>query len=134
MMLDDQLTVSRAQALTVTANSTDYIDMGANRSLGAGQEVIPFVDISAVGGTAPTLTVAFVGADDTGFSTNKITIDSVTPTLVSGTPFGFVRMSARVHLPKRYYRFEYTLGGTSPTMTITAGLCANEQTEITRSV
>lgn len=132
MMQDDQLMVSRAQVLTATANSTDLIDMGAARSLGAGQEFIPTVVITANTGTSPTLTVALVGADDSAFSTNKITIDSVTPTLVSGTAFGIVRMTARAHMPKRFYRYEYTVGGTSPSITITAGFAANEQTEYTR--
>ena len=132
MMLDDQLTVSRSQVVTATGNSTDYIDMGAARSLGAGQEVVPMLDITAVSGTAPTLTAALVGADDAAFSLNKITIDTVTPTLVSGTPNGFVRMTARAHLPKRFYRFEYTVGGTAPSITLSASIAANEQTEITR--
>lgn len=132
MMLDDQLLVSRSQVVTATGNSTDYIDHGRAVSLGAGEEMEIMINITAVSGTSPTLTVAWTGADDSAFSTNKITIATVTPTLVSGTPNGFVRVGVPAHLSKRYMRAEFTVGGTSPSITLSVALVKNEQTEITR--
>jgi hypothetical protein len=133
MMLDQNLVLSDAQALTVTANSTNVIDLGAAKSLGAGDVLIPMVLITAVGGTSPTLTVTIQGADDVGISTNVITLATATPTLVSGTAYGFVRMAFHAHMPKRYIRATYTLGGTSPTMTITTSIVEDQQTEYTRA-
>lgn len=132
MMLDDQNLVSRSQVVTATGNSTDYIDHGVARSLGAANRLNILIDITAVSGTSPTLTINWVGADDSAFSVNKITISTVTPTLVSGTPNGIVRIGCPAHMPKRYMRAEYTVGGTTPSITLTVGLVENEQTEITR--
>lgn len=126
MMLDQQLLMSDAQALTATANSTDYIDAGAARNLGSGQRVALVVHVSAQGGTSPTIQAVFVGADDTAFSTNKITIADSGTKAAPGV--GFIRMAIPAHTAKRYFRVEYTLGGTSPTYTVTAGIALNEPT------
>lgn len=127
-LMDAQTLFSDAQALTATAASTNYYDAGASRNLGAGKTLKLLVDITAVGGTSPTLTVALEGADDTAFTTNKITIDTVTPTLTSGTAYGFVRMAIPSHTAKRYFRVYYTAGGTNPTATVTASFVMDEQT------
>jgi len=131
MMPDSQLEFSTQQALTATANSTNIVDKGGPINLGAGEPIHAYISLCGVapGGTNPTLTATLVGADDAAFSVNKITIGSVTPVLVSGTidtrnyeiPIGS-------NLPKRYFRIEYTLGGTSPTVTVTAGFVEDLQT------
>lgn len=126
MLLDAQNAPSNPQVLTVTANSTDYIDFLAAKNLGwntTGKPSGAVVDIGAVTGTAPTLTINLVGADDSGFSTNKITLATATPTLVSGASGPRVALGIAPHTPKRFVRFEYTVGGTTPNITIAyAGL------------
>lgn len=130
MLMDIQQTFSDAQVLTATANSTNILDESSSRNLGGGEPIFLVADITAISGTSPTLTIALHGADDSGFSTNDITIASVTPTLVSGTAYGFVRFGIPSYglTPKRYYRLVYTVGGTTPSITITAGLVLDQQT------
>lgn len=129
MYMDKENLCSDAQALTGTANSSDLIDMGGAVNLGgaSGHRPKPFVHISAKSGTTPTIAILLVGADDSAFSTNKITIwnsgtlsDPAVPSLVKG--------AIPSHTPKRYYRFEYTLGGTTPNFTVTSGLVLDEPT------
>jgi hypothetical protein len=121
MIFDQQNLFSDSQVLTATANSTNLIDALTARNLGAGEPLFLVAALIAISGTSPTLTVNLVGADDSGFSTNKITIASATPTLVSGVA-QMVHLTPPSHTPKRYYRLEYTVGGTGPSITVIAGL------------
>lgn len=127
-LMDAQNLFSDAQALTVTAASTNYIDGSAARLSGNGEPLMVLAAITSVGGTSPTITAALEGADDTAFSTNKITLATVTPTLVSGTAYGLLKLAISPHAAKRYYRMYYTMGGTSPTVTITAGFALDVPT------
>lgn len=135
MLLDQQLLFSDAQALTATANSTNIIDMSnisaaaaaPARNLGAGEPIHLYMKVGTVSGTSPTLTAALVGADDSSFATNKITIASVTPTLTVSQADAFVRFGIPSHTAKRFYRMEYTVGGTTPAVTVSAGFVFDEQ-------
>lgn len=129
-LLDLQTQKSVAQVLTATANSTDLFDAGAAVDMGGSPR--PFktgLYVSAVSGTAPTLAALLVGADDSAFSTNKITIATIAShTPVAGT---HVRAAIAPHTPKRYYRWEYTVGGTTPSITVTdLGFYLDDQTTI----
>lgn len=127
MNIDQQTVMSDAQVVTATANSTNYIDTLAGHNLGSGKKVVPFIKVGTVSGT-PTLTAALVGADDSGFSTNKITLATVTPTLTAGQADTLVHMAIPSHAQKRYFRMEYTVGGGSPSVVVTAGLALGEPT------
>lgn len=124
-MYDKNDLFSDAVALTASANS-DVKDMLAAVMLGAGaRRMRCFLSFGAVapGGTTPTVSAALVGADDAAFSVNKITIGATSPPLISGTPVKDVwEISVNQRAPKRFYRIEYTITGTSPTMTVTCGL------------
>lgn len=129
-MFDKNNTFSDAVALTATANS-DYLDMLAAVMLGAGGKrmrcALGFNGV-APGGTAPTVTAALVGADTSDFGTGKITIGATTVPLTSGTVVKDIwEISVNQRVPKRYYRIEYTIGGTTPTMTVTAALVEDIQ-------
>jgi hypothetical protein len=119
-VFDQQNLFSDSQVLTATANSSNLIDALVARNLGAGEPIFLLAGLIAISGTSPTLTVNLVGADDPGFSTNKITIATATPTLVSGTP-QTVHLTPPSHTPKRYFRLEFTVGGTTPSITVIAG-------------
>lgn len=131
MLSDAALEFSTAQALTATAASTNYQDLGSARNLGSGKPIHAYVSFDGVAptGTTPTLTAALQGADDNAFSVNLITIAQATPTLVSGTvPTGNVELPIPSHTPKRYIRMYYTVAGTTPTMTVTGGIVEDFQT------
>jgi hypothetical protein len=135
MMLDQQLMFADAQVVTATGNSTNVIDtanVGTGtatpaRNLGAGEPIHVYAKVGTVSGTGPTLTIALTAADDSAFATNKITVTSVTPTLTVGQADAFVRMGIPVHAPRRFYRLEYTVGGTTPSVTISSGIAFDEQ-------
>lgn len=101
------------QVISATGNSTDYIDLGASTNLGGGEPLRFNLNVLCNSSTSGTIACNLVGADDTGFSTNKITIAAI-PTsavLVAATQYTF-HGGIPSHQPKRYLRFEYTVGGT----------------------
>jgi VCBS repeat-containing protein len=124
MMIDNALAVSISQAVTATGNSTDYIDVTAALNLGAGEIPKAILQVSAVSGTSPTLTVKLVGADDSGFSTNKVTIGAIVDNI---TAAGLYRIPIGNVARKRYYRLEYTVGGTTPSFTCTLCIAKDDQ-------
>lgn len=124
MMIDNALAVSNAQVITATGNSTDLIDALGAFNLGADQVPHFILNVSAVSGTSPTMTVNLVGADDSAFSTNKVTIGAITTSI---TAVGNYRIPVASVARKRYYRLEYTIGGTSPSFTATLCVARDDQ-------
>lgn len=122
MILDQQNQYSDAQALTATAASTNLIDHGSDRDLGIGEPlaVVLTVDV-ALAGTTPTFQFA-LQTDTTsafGAAVNVVTSQSYTA-LAQG-------QRVAIAVPPdtsmaRYSRLNYTLGGTTPTITVTAEL------------
>lgn len=124
---DADVQFSKDQVVTSNGNSDSTVARDAQTNLGGGQRIRPYVHISAVSGTSPTLQVKLVGADDSGFSTNKITIDD-SGTVSSLAAEDSIHMAIPSHTPKKHFRMEYTVGGTSPSFTITSGLRLSDQT------
>lgn len=133
MILDSQLQFSAAQALTVTAVSTNVIDTGAmfagaveaDRNYGIGEPMGVLISvIVAADFTTTDETYRFDLQTDTvvGFGT-VVTISQstiVAALLTAGSQHvipipGDRRMS-------RFVRMNYTLGGTTPSVTVTAFL------------
>lgn len=110
MYVDAQQLFSDAQALTVTAVSTNILDHSQDRNLGVGTPlvVIISVDVSAAGGG--TLTVAIQADDNAGFAspgTVATTAALAAATLVAGYIFA-IPVPPDV-LTERYMRLNYTL-------------------------
>lgn len=122
MILDSRLQLSAAQELTASAVSTNVIDLGADRDIGVGDPlwlVIPV--LVSMTGTSPTFSVSIQTDDNSGFSSATTLLASSAvagSTIPAGTlivvPFPFAN--------ERYVRANYTLAGTSPTITIDAYL------------
>jgi methionine-rich copper-binding protein CopC len=112
MIIDQQLMLSDGQDVTANAASDNYLDLEASLDFGAGQPMKVILTFGTVVSNA-TMSAALEGADDTAFSTNKITVaqgKTITPT--TGTMY---EISIPPALPKRYYRMYYTInGGSSP--------------------
>jgi hypothetical protein len=132
MLLDNQLIFSSSntypetgQVIAATGVSTNVVDMGAARDLGAGEPLWLLVEFLAITSNA-TLVVAIKGADTADMLTNPITVDQyplITPT--AGTFFG---MRINPGPPKRFFQLSYTLaGGTGPSMSISAALVKDIQ-------
>lgn len=122
MYVDAQQLFSDAQALTVTAVSTNLIDHGQDRNLGIGTPlvVVVGVDVSAAGGG--TLTVAIQADDNSGFASPATVMTSAAlaaATLVAG--YIFVLPVPADTLTERFMRLNYTLA-TMTGITVTAYL------------
>ena len=126
MILDKQLMWSDSQVVSANGNSTDQIDLRAATSLYGENRMFPFLTIVAKSGTGPSLQVKLVGADDSGFSTNAITVFDTgvkADPALGDFPIGGSPAS------RRFWRLEYTVGGTTPSFTIVAGLVADKQSK-----
>lgn len=141
MLTSAQATFSDDQSLSgsgATA-STNIIDLGATgtvlgaptalvRDIGKGNPIPIVVRLTAdSGGTSPTLDVD-VEVDDNDSFSSPTTVGSAEQ--VSGGSAGD-EVYFDVYLPEgtdeRYLRLNYTLGGTSPTYTVWAGVVAAKQ-------
>lgn len=124
-VIDALLSLSDSQALTVTANSTNVVDTGsANARLGAGRPLwLVVVCEVAMGGTSPTLDID-VESDDNDSLSSPTDIGSY-PQITSMA----VGDRIAIALPsthQRYIGVEYTMGGTSPTVTLSAYITDQE--------
>jgi hypothetical protein len=125
MIIDYNLQFSDAQALTVDAASTNIIDLGSDRDIGVGEEMKVALNFDvAMGGTSPTLSVLVQTDDNASFSSattvltsRSIAAAAIGDTLVLGLP----------DTNERYVRLYYDVGGTSPTMTVSASVVKDAQ-------
>ncbi len=139
MILDLESMFSDDQALTTTAVSTNLLDLGATgtpplsttalvRDIGPGTPIEVLIQLTvATGGTSPTLVVTMEMDTVVGFSSATVIATSAT---LTGGLVG-ARLSI-TYVPdgatERFLRLNYTLGGTSPTYTVTSGLVMGRQT------
>jgi hypothetical protein len=125
MILDIQTTFSDAQALTVTAVSTNIIDFTKARSIGVGEPLalVLTLDTAADGADANETYTAQLQTDTTGAFGAPVAVGPVVTIprgSAAGTKFTFL-------LPndgsiKQFLRVSYTLGGTTPSVTVTTEL------------
>lgn len=126
MILDSLLTLSDAQALTVTAVSTNVVDFGVAvpqpRQMGQGEplSILFTVDVAA-DFTSGNETYQFeIQTDDAVGFPSQVTLATraiLAVTLVAGYTF---EMAVPIEALEQFMRVNYTLGGTTPLLTITA--------------
>tara|TARA_R100000544_G_scaffold34430_1_gene21200 strand:- start:151 stop:564 length:414 start_codon:yes stop_codon:yes gene_type:complete len=125
MLIDYNLQMSDAQSVTADAPSTNVIDLGSDRDIGPGEDmkIVVTFDV-AMGGSNPTLAVQVQTDDNSSFSSastiltsRSIAAAAVGHTLVLGLP----------DTNERYMRLNYDVGGTSPTMTVSAAIVKDAQ-------
>lgn len=124
--VDSSLLLSDAQAMSATAASTNIIDLSASRNLGAGEPmaVVLCVDVAADGTTGDeTYSVAVQVDDDSAFgSSTTITTYTVPRTTVKNDIHVIPIPITASNSDNRYLRVNYTLGGTTPSITVTTYL------------
>lgn len=124
MIIDRLLEFSDAQALTATAASTNVIDLGSDAEIGPGRPlwVVITIDVE-LDGTTPTFQAALQTDDNDSFSSPTVIAESeqfsalaAGDKIVIGVPYS----------NERYLRLNYTLGGTTPTVSVSAHLTDQE--------
>lgn len=116
---------SDAQALTATAVSTNVVDLTSDRDIGPGVPlwVILTLDVASDGGNSDeTYVVALQTDDNSGFS-SATEIGSVT--IPRGSAAGTMFSIGFPARNERYIRLNYTLGGTTPSATVSAWLTSD---------
>lgn len=127
MILDAQLLFSDAQALTGTAASTNLIDLGVDRDIGSGQPLAVCIDVDVAADTTSgneTYQFDLETDDNSGFSSAVVLARRIIDkaSLTAGTKW----VMGLPNDNERYLRLNYTLGGTTPAITVTAYLIGRE--------
>lgn len=125
MITDAFLRLSDAQALTTTAVSTNTIDLGVARDVGAGEEIYVYftVPTALAGGTSVTFQVITSAAANLGTPTVVGSTTAVpTASLVAGYKTA-VRVNPSVFANgQRYLGAQYTISGTYTSGAVTADI------------
>lgn len=127
MILDNETLFSDDQTLTADAASEDIIDLGTARDIGVGKPVPIVIQVTQTfTGTSPTLQAALEVDDNSAFSSAKVVVTTGTLT----DPVVGDRLNLN-YVPEgtdeRYVRLNYTVGGTSPSGKVTAGVVDGAQ-------
>jgi|SRR4051812_4930124 hypothetical protein len=124
--MQDILTkVSAAQVLATGATlSTSSVPLGA----AVKSDDLRFeVNVSAVGGTTPTLAVEVVGADDQGLTTNVVSLGRIDPVIATGQAAKTYYVDGDLTNKKAFVGLRYTMAGTTPAATVSASVCEGRQ-------
>lgn len=125
MYIDSQLLFSDAQAVTADAGSTNIVDLGIARNLFDGEPlaVVLVVDVAA-DGTTTDETYEFQIETD-----GDVAFGSPTDLVAQSIGYASLTAGSKHILPipagaavERYLRVYYNVGGTTPTITVTAFL------------
>lgn len=127
MFLDALQIFSDAQALTATAVSTNVIPLGpgTERYIGTGEPMGVFITIDVApdettGDETYTVTLQSDSADTFGSAATVIGPYTIPRTADAGAQF-FIPIPPNV-ATEAYLRLNYTLGGTTPSVTLSAYL------------
>lgn len=125
MFIDQALLFSPNQALTATAVSVDVLDLDHARAggLGVGEPLAAVVQIVvAAAGTAPTMNFSVQTDDNGAFSSPATRNVSRTYTQAELAAGAILVLPIDNLGSERFMRLNYTLGGTTPTMTVRSRL------------
>lgn len=125
MILDKELQFSDAQALTGSAASTSVVNLGAASKLFTGEPmaVLVTVDVAAdVASGDETYAFALQTDDAVGFgSPTELVSRSIDKALLTAGSKHTLVVPFEASV-EQYLRLNYTLGGTTPSVTVTAHL------------
>ena len=126
-MRDQELLLSRGQAITATAFSTDVYDQGGARDPGAGEDVYAEVRVVQAFNTLTSLDIQIVTSATEDMASHVVV--STMNVLLAGLTVNtmILRMALPVGNRLRYLSFRYVVNGTAPTLgTIEATLARHE--------
>lgn len=134
MILDTQALLSDAQAVTADAVSTNTYDSGAaGNDVSIGEELCIMVTVdTAADFTTGDETYAFQVIQSANANLSSPDVLSVRTVLAADLTAG-----AKIHLPipmgsksKRYLGLNYDVGGTSPSVTVTAAIVPSKFADV----
>ncbi len=131
MILDYNLLFSDAQALTVSAASTNYVDLGADRDLGTGADIYVglCVDVALTDSSSNSTVSVYLQTDDnSSFSsaTNGQLLFTIAATAAAGTTY-YACISPGA-ADERYMRLYYSMNnGDLSTGSVTAFIVSDIQ-------
>tara|TARA_R100001480_G_scaffold55578_3_gene68512 strand:+ start:285 stop:686 length:402 start_codon:yes stop_codon:yes gene_type:complete len=125
MIIDYNLQFSDAQSVTADAASTNIIDLGSDRDIGVGEEMKIALNFDvAMGGSSPTLAVLVQTDDNSSFSSATTVLTSRS---IAAAALGDTLVLGLPDTNERYVRLYYDVGGSSPTMTVSASVVKDAQ-------
>jgi len=125
MIIDYNLQFSDAQSVTADAASTNIIDLGSDRDIGVGEEMKIALNFDvAMGGSSPTLAVLVQTDDNSSFSSATTVLTSRS---IADAAIGDQLVLGLPDTNERYVRLYYDVGGSSPTMTVSASVVKDAQ-------
>lgn len=134
MLLDKQAQFSDAQAITATAASTNYIDLGAVRNIGVGAQLYLVLLVTTAftdAGSDSTVTPSLETDDNTAFSSAATirTFDTLAAlTAINTTRLYRLEPFTAAGVFERYIQMRYTVAnGNLTTGSISAFLTADVQ-------
>lgn len=125
MYIDSQLLFSDAQAVSADAGSTNVVDLGVARNLFDGEPmaVVIQVDVAAdVANTDETYAFQIETDDNAAFSSaTDLLVHSIAGASLTAGSVHVLPVPVGVSV-ERYIRVFYDVGGTTPSVTVTAFL------------
>lgn len=125
MLIDKQLQLSDAQAFSATGDGTNVIDASVARNLGDGQRMSLFIQVGvAADATTGDETYQFsLTTDDNASLSSDTTVETRTIARTALTAGSIHEIPIRQDAVfERYLGLVATLGGTTPSITISAWL------------
>jgi len=121
MYVDNLLKLSEDQALTATANSTNYINLSNDRDVGKGEAMALVISVSVAADFAnadETYNFQLETDDNTAFSSSTIVAGGtvIANDLTAGSIHAFPMNLTN----EQYLQGVFNLGGTTPSVTIDA--------------
>ena len=127
MIIDKQLILSAAQAITGSAASENIYDTGSAADVGPGRDLKVVLSVNTTIDNLTSLDISLQTHDDDAFGAQKVLwkVNALAAALVAGAKINLPGISAGC---QRYLRLYYTVNGTNPSAgAVTAAIVLDDQ-------
>ncbi len=117
MLLDSHQKIVDGQTINTSENGNNVQDFGGGVVASEGTPTWALMQVDDEANTDNTIACTIYGADNEAMSTNKVALATITKLAGDDVPFHKVGLLDPTYA-KQYYRAEFTVGGTGPSMTV----------------